>query len=262
MTFASPAGRPLALAQVYHPATPFLERSTVVRVEEGAVRSAVDIDLTLVSLAHVEGSVSVPGGSDRVQLMMVRETEHGTSERLRAASTDGAGQFSFRAVPPGRYRILARSSTLIGSADVVVGGEDIGGLSIMMQPPLTISGRLVFDPPLENVPAFPPMRLIQLVASHAALPVPPQATIAGDTFTVSGLMPARYRLASPPQGIRTPVGSWWLKSAIVGGREILDEPLEFQRSDSDAVLRWSDRYSELSGEVRDAAGSPVRTAWR
>jgi hypothetical protein len=261
VTLASPPGRPLALAQVYHPATPFLERATVVRVEEGAVRNAVDIDLTLVSLASVEGSVSMSGGSERVQLMMVREAEHGTSERIRGAGTDAGGQFSFRAVPPGRYRILARSPTLIGSADVVVGGEDIAGLSIVMQPPITISGRLIFDPPLENVPAFPPMRLIQLVASNAVPSVPPQAAIAGDTFTVSGLMPARYRLASPPQGIRTPVGRWWLKSAIVDGREILDEPLEFRRSDSNAVLRWSDRYSELSGEVRDAAGGSGRTAW-
>jgi hypothetical protein len=233
----------------------------VERIDEGAVRSAVDIDLTLVPLASVDGSVSVPAGADRVQVTMVRDAEQGTSERFRSAGTDAGGQFSFRAVPPGRYRILARSPTHIGTADLVVGGEDIAGLSIVMQPPLTISGRLVFDPPLENMPAFPPLRLVQLIASNEVASPPPQAAIAGDTFTVSGIIPARYRLASSPQGIRTPVGGWWLKSAIVGGREIFDEPLEFQAGDHNAVLRWSDRASELSGVVRDSGGASVRTAW-
>lgn len=257
----SPPARPMALAQVYHPATPFLDRATVVRLDEGTVRRAVDIDLTLLPLANVEGSVAVPGGSERVQLTMIRDADAETSERPRGTATDAGGQFGFRAVPPGRYRILARSSTHFGSADLVVGGEDIAGLSIVMQPPLTVSGRLVFDPPPESMPELPRLRLLQLIATGAAVAPPPQASISGDTFTVSGLIPSRYRLASAPQGIRAPVGRWWLKSAIVGGREILDEPLEFQASHGDAVLRWSDRFSELSGEVRDSAGGPARSAW-
>ncbi len=260
---ASPAARPVGLSQVYHPGTPFLDRATVVRLEEGAVRSGVDIDLTLIPLANIEGSVTLPGGSERVQLIMAREVEQGASEMFRTTTVDGAGQFTYRAVPPGHYRIVARSSGLIGTAEVVVGGDDIAGLAIALKPALTISGRLVFDPPIENIPAMPAFAAPVVPAHSAGFMVGSRVAVSGDTFTISGLVPGRYRLASSPQGVRTPLGRWWLKSAVVGGREILDEPIAFQETDGDshAILKWSDRASELSGSVRDSAGTSVRAAW-
>lgn len=260
-TMAAPSARPMALSQVFHPGTPFLDRATLVRLEEGAVRSGVDIDLTLVPLANIEGSVTLPGGSERVQLIMAREVEHGASEMFRTTTVDASGQFSYRAVPPGHYRIVARSSGLIGTAEVVVGGDDIAGLAIALRPALTVTGRLVFDPPIESMPAIPAFAAPVVPAHAAGFMVASRVAVSGDTFTISGLIPGRYRLASSPQGMRTPLGRWWLKSAIVGGREILDQPLEFHESDASAVLRWSDRASELSGEVRDGAGASVRTAW-
>jgi hypothetical protein len=69
---------------------------------------------------------------------------------------------------------------------------------------------------------------------------------------------------------------WWLRSAMVGGRDVLDHPLELDPSSpnvNDAVLTFSDRHSELSGTLTTASGQPAseyivivypadRTVWR
>ena len=59
------------------------------------------------------------------------------------------------------------------------------------------------------------------------------------------------------RGLRSPVGGWWLKSIAMEGRELLDAPLDFQRSAHDVVVTFSDRATELAGTVRDADGNPL-----
>jgi hypothetical protein len=259
-------------AQIFHPGTPFLDRAVLVRLGEGESRTAVDIDLVHVPLATVDGAISVPMGAERVQITLTRATDDGGMETARFASADAGGRFTFRAVPPGQYRVVARTlparvgpgtpgTSHVGTADIVVNGDDIAGLSIPLQPALSISGRLVFDPPIDALPlrAVPWIPLV--AADVAGASVVPGVTMDGDSFTVTGIVPARYRFASAPQGIRTPIGRWWLKSALVGGREVLDEPLELRASAADAVLQWSERASELSGTVRSTGGATARDAW-
>lgn len=270
---SAPPRATVGLATIYHPGTPFLDRAALVRLGEGDARSAVDVDLDHVPLATVEGAVTIPTGAARVQVSMTRAAEASTAEMARYASPDADGGFTFRAVPPGRYRLLARvlparggpgvpGTTHAGTAEIIVSGDDIAGLSIPLQPALSISGRLVFDPPLEAPLAIRGLPSIPLAAINVAgSAVLPAISVDGDQFTVGGIIPGKYRFSSGPPGIRSPVGRWWLKSALVGGREILDEPLDIQASATDAVLRWSEWASELSGRVRAGDGAPGRAAW-
>ena len=66
-------------------------------------------------------------------------------------------------------------------------------------------------------------------------------------------MPGTYQLlATVPQG-----AAWSLRAARVGGRDLLDAPLEIGASSGDvdgAVLTMTDQHSELSGRLQDAAG--------
>jgi hypothetical protein len=50
--------------------------------------------------------------------------------------------------------------------------------------------------------------------------------------------------------------SWWLRSAIVNGRDVLDEPLQVDGSTTlgGAVLTFSDRRTLLSGRLEVPAG--------
>jgi hypothetical protein len=59
------------------------------------------------------------------------------------------------------------------------------------------------------------------------------------------------------QGVRTPIGGWWLKSLVAGGRELLDGPLDLRHDVDDAVVTFTDRATEIAGTLTDARGNPV-----
>ena len=56
-----------------------------------------------------------------------------------------------------------------------------------------------------------------------------------------------------------PAANWSLKSAVVGGHDVLDFPLELRPNEqiTDAVLTFSDKSQELSGTLQDAQGRPT-----
>jgi protocatechuate 3,4-dioxygenase beta subunit len=261
-----PPRRTVGLTQIYFPGTPFLERARSTRLGEAEVRNAIDFDLDYVPLATIEGAVSLPLGAMRVQITLSGADPANAIQVPRFASASENGQFTFRSVPPGRYRVVARvgsvtpapgSSVLgyAGAEEIVVSGDDIAGLVIPMRPPLTLSGRLTFDPPQEGVASLQFAPRLPLVATGlAGAAVMPTVNLEGERFTLSGIVPGTYRFTTTPPGVRTPVGRWWLKSAVVAGRELLDSPLEFRESGTDAVLTWSERASEVSGNVRSQDG--------
>jgi hypothetical protein len=79
------------------------------------------------------------------------------------------------------------------------------------------------------------------------------------TFALAGLMPGTYVIASSAidPATRTP---WWLRSAMVGGHDVLDHPLEIGAGTADisgAVLTFTDRHTELQGRLTTAAGQPA-----
>jgi hypothetical protein len=79
----------------------------------------------------------------------------------------------------------------------------------------------------------------------------PQAQIGPDgRFTLVGVIPGQYT-------IRATGGT--MKSAMSGGQDTLDFPLDFsgERDVTDAVLTVTDRVSELSGVLTDGAGKPA-----
>jgi hypothetical protein len=56
-----------------------------------------------------------------------------------------------------------------------------------------------------------------------------------------------------------PAANWSLKSANVGGHDVMDFPLELKPNEqiTDAVLTFSDKSQELSGTLQDAQGRPT-----
>jgi hypothetical protein len=81
------------------------------------------------------------------------------------------------------------------------------------------------------------------------------ATVANGRFAFeNNIVPGKYQLTFT--GV--PAG-WIVKSAVARGQETLDAPLEIGPNDntSDWVVTLTDRPSELSGTLRDAAGRPA-----
>jgi hypothetical protein len=159
-------------------------------------------------------------------------------------------------------RISTAVNVQYAFADVVVNGEDVD-VALATQAALTIAGRVAFD-----TDGAPPAELpTGLRVNLQVLPGPggswgfPQLVIDGARFRMDGIVPGTYRALNTLQGIRAPIGRWWLTSVVAGGRDLLDSPLEFRESIDDAVATLSDRVSEVTGTVSDPQGRTQTDAY-
>jgi len=245
-------GRAVAPVPVYFPSTTDAGRAQTVAVAAGEERDGIDIRVENVPLATIGGVAAAPPRAGPTYVTLTRSGDS-QLEFVRTARADQAGQFSFAAVPPGSYTVLAQTAGSVwGSADITVDGDDIPNLAIVMVPTLTITGRLVFEgrsgSPFPALPSVPlPVR-----PPHgwmSTTPAPDMRLDADGGFTISRLTGGTYGPFA--QGLRTPIAGWWLTSAVADGRDLLDGPLEVRRSIDDLVVTLAPRASEIAGTVRD-----------
>jgi hypothetical protein len=157
------------------------------------------------------------------------------------------------------------------TVDVSVDGLDIEGIVLTLRPALSLAGRVAFDATVLTPPELPAgLRVLLADSSPAAEQNTlassllggslPSANVAADgTFVLPGIVPGSYTVtarAPPADG----AGMWWLRSVMVGGRDVLDVPLEIDGSSMDmtgAVVTFSDRRAELHGTLSTASGQPA-----
>ncbi len=259
----------VTLAPVFYPGTAAAERASSIEIGPAEERTAIDFQLDYVPTATVSGMVSeaatialMPTAQSSVPINNVRATRAGAD-----------GRFSFSSVVPGAYTILARVyplGTLPMSAgppalakaaqvDILVNGDDIAGISLALQPGLTAAGRFVFEGTTPTPLEMPGMRLATpayMPLGPTTVPFPPLQLDGDGRFSVRGIVPGAYRIAGNAPGIRTPLGAWWLKSIMVGRRDLLDSPIELREDREDVIVTFSDRASELGGRVTDGRGAP------
>jgi hypothetical protein len=258
------------LAPVFFPGTTMQERAMPIVLKAGEVRAGVNLNLEYVALATISGSVAVPPGV-RVTVQ-IRSTGDASQSTSMVTRPDESGRFTFRRVPPGSYTISAGALSAAprtgaspaealfwGETQVTVSGEDFEGVSLAMHESITISGDVRFDS-ASAAPALGMFR-IGLNAFRAGGGGLPSLLIQGERFSLTGIVPGLYRFSSPPRGIRSPVGGWWMRSVLIEGREALDAELEIRESTRDAVVLFSDRATSLSGAVTRTDGSPAADAF-
>jgi hypothetical protein len=292
----APKPRTAGYAPVYYPGTARRTEAARVRVAAGEERQGIDIVMSLVRTATIEGVVSAAQGSLPPLSMVITSDEPSRGPTLLGVSSPSLvppgpdGRFRYTSVPPGRYTITARSGASPARTDgpgprpattsqtspdaadvqwaaatVVVDGDDVTGLTLVLQPALKLTGRLITDDPSPRaLPDAAKVRvsIVQDGAGGTAMingtamgrvPVPPARIQADGTFEIDGVLPGTYRLNAT-----LPSETWRLRSAIVDGRDVLDYPLTFSEGDrSGATLIFSERRASLSGTVQDAAGRPV-----
>jgi protocatechuate 3,4-dioxygenase beta subunit len=140
-------------------------------------------------------------------------------------------------------------------------GEDITGLTLTLQEGMTISGKIVFEGHTLTPPADPSRVQLGMVPSTSRGVIlgisQPQIDASGN-FTMVGVTPGRYRLVANVPG-STPTSGWLLKSAVIDGRDTLDDSLELKpgQNVSGAVLTFTDQMGELSGKLMDGDGKPA-----
>jgi hypothetical protein len=282
---APPAsGQPMTYAPVFYPGTPFIQDAERVRLAAGEVREGLDFALDFFAGVRLAGRIVMADASQlpRVNLTL---TTVGPSlpspSSLNAGLKQGAdGSFEFVNVTPGRYVLTASataggvptnvggsvivvSRALWGRSEVVVNGSDVAGVTLTMRPAFTISGRVIFERGTVKPPAdFTTIGVGLLQAdgggvSVSGLPRTSLAPVRTDgTFRIGNVWPAVYRIVTTVAN----VSGWWLKSAMVNNRDILDFPLDMGLLNGDldgVVLTFSDRHSSLSGLLQSASGQPA-----
>jgi uncharacterized protein (DUF2141 family) len=171
------------------------------------------------------------------------------------------------------------AEVLWASVDLGVTGQDISGVVLALRPGMKVTGRIVFEGS-----ATPPADLsnarVTLVSRGDQLQMggglPPAVVDASGQFTIPGVAPGLYtvsaNVSAGGRGRRgggaaggaqtataTPAVQWWLKSAMINGRDALDFPLSVDPNQdvSGMLLRFTDQTQEISGSIQDASGRPT-----
>ena len=265
-------GRRVAFAPVFYPGTTSPSQARLVTLGPGEERSAIDFEVDYVPVARISGTVIAAAGGVRAYVRLVpdpHETVVGQGA-FRGITTAADGGFAFDSVPPGRYVLAARASSdgsmplrydastsLWASTEILVDGQDISNVTLTPTPGITLEGRLVFQgkrPP----PALAEFRMLGVPLSSRTSPGGnPVVMVTEDgRFSMFGTPPGIY-WPDFTFGVRTPIGSWWLKSMVIDGRETLDAPLTLTTGITGATVTFADTASELRGRVAFATGEPA-----
>jgi hypothetical protein len=283
-------------APVYYPGTISGAEAVAVELGLGEERAGLDLRLALVPLGQVTGLVSAPDGRPLTGVeVMLEEAEQplpGLGSQTARVMADG--RFVFTGVVPGTYRVTARSggraqlmvesaggnaavritrsfagpappgfgtmesgrpeeSPMWAGADVsVVDAGTPVAVMLALQPALTVSGRVEFS----GNAAAPADLSRARIGLTSPTPGRPGESALGQfsdrEFTIPGVVPGRYLPVVVGLDGAIP------KSFEVGGRDVLDFPLEVTDRDvAGAVLTLVDEMGGLTGTIQDATGQPT-----
>ncbi len=259
----APTGQALTFANVLYPGSSRLEDATIVTVGAGESRTGLDIPVRFVPGVRVSGVVTGPDGP--MKHMAVRLTPPGIDVNdfdpsgIATAITDAQGMLTILAVAPGEYTLIAAwmqydESTSAGrilsaAQPVVVGDSDLTGLTLTLQPGVSVSGRVEF----KGAAGRPTQRLsvnLQPIRATSWRTLPGVVQPDG-TFRSGGNAPGRYivNISSLP--------GWFRQSATLASKPLLDEIVELGSSElTDLVITFGQATNGVSGTVTDASGDP------
>ncbi len=244
-----PPGVVVGYAPVYFPGTADPAAAQPIVVGPGEVRDGLTIRATFVPVARIEGVVrrtdGTPAAGVRITLD-ARVPQVALEGSSRGATADATGRFVLQNVPPGDYRLSARSAPpaparpgegtpappsplLWAQTDLVVAGQDVQRVGLTLAPAAAVAGRLTFSGSTTTAPADLTQVRLEFIATEAlanalagagAGTTTYTATVEADgTFRVAGLPPDQYAMSASWPGIRksTSVG-WWLTNVLVAGK--------------------------------------------
>ena len=272
----------ITYASVFFPGTVTAANAALITLSAGQERVGVDLRMQFVPTARVEGTVTTADGQPArgVTVMLIPEDDGSGSstqaaERLitmmdiglvgtTAGTTAVDGSFSLQSIEPGRYTLIAQMRNVaavraLGAAeglgpemawamtDVRIDGRDIMGVALRLAPAQRASGQLVFEsktPPSTALRAAVTLRALSTRGITVNAP-------ADTTFVITGIIPAAYRVAAT-------VTNWTLRSAMLGGRDVADVPLDIKPGEdvTGLVLTFTDTPAEVSGVLYDPMNRP------
>jgi hypothetical protein len=272
---------------VFYPGTVNAAAAETVRVTSGEERGSINLPLQIVAMARLSGTIidaaAQPVTIATLTLVPRRRERASPVDALAAsgalplarASVSSQG-FVFGGVAPGEYTLVARSgygmrgaaadpaaaAPLWSVTDLIVDGSDRSDLVVQLLPGVAISGSVRFEKGLAPPPQDAAGVEVVLLSPN---PLPgllssPRATVAPNgSFRFSSVPPGQYLLRATASQA-TGGARWALKSAVVDGRELADQPLLVASGTPDlsaVAITFSDRLAGISGRIIDTSNQPV-----
>jgi uncharacterized protein (DUF2141 family) len=152
-------------------------------------------------------------------------------------------------------------------ADVSVDGTPVTGVTLSLQPGMTIAGKVEFRSGVTRPGGdFSGVRLnlfpvLTGGGVRVSMGMPAARVDPTGQFRITGVTPGRYRLtgAAPVAPGSGPGPGWRLASAMVNGRDVLDFQLDVAPGENigDAVVTFTDVTQNVNGRLQDATGRPA-----
>jgi len=269
-------------APTYYPGVVAASDAGKIAVGPGQEVGGIDFQIQLVPFATVGGLVGGAANNGGITVTLAPQDTNargplgGTIMNGRTAQD---GSFSIRNVPPGRYLAIARSGgrqddQRIGVQPVVVNGQNIGGLTISLQPEITVSGNIIVDsagtPAPTDYSAFrvdaPEVNPLPAGGGPGGRGGGPFGTsgraATNGSFSVPNLVPGRHYVRITGQGLTqglTTGTQWNLKAVLAGEADVTDSGVDLKPGENvdNLTIVLTDRLTSITGTVRDATSTPV-----
>jgi hypothetical protein len=216
----------------------------------------VDLSVRQVPAVSVRGTVT---GMPKNQGAGVTLQQRGPARgpvNARPANITPDGRFEVRGVTPGSY-VLATDyweagSRLTARVPVEVGGSDVEGIAVHLEPGPSINGLLRVESTTGKT--LPDTQWPLNLRSSDPMIGGGQLKWGKDraTFTIADITPGAYRLEG------TPPPPFYLKSATLGGRDMTREEVVIGQSAGQLEVVIGDDSGAVEGVVQDSDGQPVR----
>jgi len=246
----------------YYPGTPIASEAQRVTVGLGQEVSGMVIALTRAATATVRGVVR-PSGQASVgpfTFITARQIGDPRGDEMAAAMSAGDGSFVIAGLLPGTYLVEARSTlgSAFASEEVVVGGSDVIGVTLILSDGATARGRIRFDtgnPPqgLRPSDVFITPTLVDHQMGGLEIGGGPPVTRNDWSFELHGLRGRGFIRAGT-------LSDWQMKSVRGKGVDVTDTPLDFSTDVDELEIEMTQQVTTVSGGVSDDRGRVVLDA--
>jgi protocatechuate 3,4-dioxygenase beta subunit len=260
--------RRLARASVFYPGVPIASRASRIQVSEGADTANIDLVVQPTPTASINVTVSASRPVNEILLYQILLDDRLTVIE-RATKLTGTQAITLDG-RPGPYRLIASAQAAPGADDIVRlwSSVDVEADTLVpatahmtLEPAVNITGRVIFEGtnPLRQDAGAWLIPLTSFPGIGIDLDGNRTFTVTSGEFAIEGVFPGRYVIQAGGAE-RSSKSAYILKGATLGGRDVLDEPIDLRPGEdvNDVRLTVTDRISELSGRVTDAADKPSR----
>ena len=216
-------------------------------------------------LSEIVGTITAPdGGAFEVELTIARRSPVEALNTMsdRPGLTDR--QFSSGSLSPGPYSVMAQSDAtanrpaLWARADVMVSPGQPASVALVLQPSLTVNGKVIFESSSLTPPKDPSQIAINLRPAGPDNVSTDSKTDASGAVTITGVIPGPYAVSGTVSG-GPATGPWWsVKSVVVDGHDVTDRPFSIDAGGAQGLtVTFTDVTAELSGTLTTPSGAPA-----